>query len=175
MLKGLLDPKIDFVFKNIFGSDKHPKILISFLNATLKPKYPITKVKIKNTDLEKHFLDDKFSRLDVKAETLKNPESEKVRNLEMSVEEIKEAKNELVRLSNDDEQRMLYEMRAKILKDKISALNKAKNEGREEGREEGRREEKKEIARKLIDILDDETISKKVGIAIEEIKELRKN
>lgn len=278
MLKGLLDPKIDFVFKNIFGSDKHPKILISFLNATLKPKYLITKVKIKNTDLEKHFLDDKFSRLDIKAETsnneiinieiqlkneynmvkrslyywsklyeeqlgegedysslkrtvcinilnfkylkndrfhnsyrlkeletneelsdvleihfieipklkdnsddkdmlvawtefLKNPESEKVRNLEMSIEEIKEAKNELVRLSNDEEQRMLYEMRAKILKDKISALNKAKDEGREEGR----REEKREIARKLIDILDDETISKKVGISIEEIKELRKS
>ncbi|MCY6354174.1 PD-(D/E)XK nuclease family transposase [Clostridium sp. ZS2-4] len=140
MLKGLLDPKIDFVFKNIFGSDKHPKILISFLNATLKPKYQITKVKIKNTDLEKHFLDDKFSRLDVKAETSNN-----------------EIKNELVRLSNDEEQRMLYEMRAKILKDKISALNKAKDEGREEGR----RKEKKEIARKLIDILDDETISKK--------------
>lgn len=30
MSKGLLDPKIDFVFKNIFGSEKHPKILISF-------------------------------------------------------------------------------------------------------------------------------------------------
>lgn len=69
MSKGLLDPKIDFVFKNIFGSEKHPRILISFLNAILKLKYPIEKVKIKNTDLEKHFLDDKFSRLDVKAET----------------------------------------------------------------------------------------------------------
>ncbi len=47
----------------------------------------------------------------------------------MSIEKIKEAKDELVRLSNDDEQRMIYEMRAKILKDKISSLNKAKNEG----------------------------------------------
>ena len=31
-MKGLLDPKMDFVFKNIFGSEKNPKILISFLN-----------------------------------------------------------------------------------------------------------------------------------------------
>ena len=30
MSKGLLDPKVDFVFKNIFGSSKHSKILISF-------------------------------------------------------------------------------------------------------------------------------------------------
>ena len=37
-MRGLLDPKMDFVFKNIFGSEKHPNILISFLNATLKPK-----------------------------------------------------------------------------------------------------------------------------------------
>ena len=27
-MKGLLDPKMDFVFKNIFGSEKNPKILI---------------------------------------------------------------------------------------------------------------------------------------------------
>lgn len=25
-MKGLLDPKMDFVFKNIFGSEKHPNI-----------------------------------------------------------------------------------------------------------------------------------------------------
>lgn len=72
MIKGLLDPKIDFVFKNIFGSNKHPKALISFLNATLKQKDLITSVEIKNTDLEKHFLDDKFSGLDVKAKTSDN-------------------------------------------------------------------------------------------------------
>ncbi len=62
----------------------------------------------------------------------KNPEREKIRELEVSVEEIKEAKDELVRISNDKDQRVLYEMRSKILKDKASALNKAKKEGREE-------------------------------------------
>ena len=51
--KGLLDPKVDFVFKNIFGSTKNPQILISFLNATLKPKKRIVNVEIKGTDLQK--------------------------------------------------------------------------------------------------------------------------
>ena len=36
-------------------------------------------------------------------------------------------------MSNDAVQREIYEMRSKILKDKVSALNKAKEEGIEEG------------------------------------------
>ena len=69
MSKGLLDPKVDFVFKNIFGSPNHPEILISFLNATLKPKKKIVSVDIKKTDIEKQYIEDKYSRLDVKATT----------------------------------------------------------------------------------------------------------
>ena len=60
-MKGLLDPKMDFVFKNIFGSEKNSKILISFLNATLKPKYLITAVEIKNTDINKVLNDEKLT------------------------------------------------------------------------------------------------------------------
>ena len=287
-MRGLLDPKVDFVFKNIFGSPKHPKILISFLNAALKPKNKITAVEIKGTDLEKQFIDDKYSRLDVKAitsnseiinieiqlkneynmikrslyylskmyeeqlkegedysklnrtvcinilnfkylkteefhsayrlkelesneeltdiielhfieipklskdsdekdmlmvwtEFLRDPESEKVRSLEMSIEEIREAKDELVRMSNDKEQREIYEMRAKILKDKVSALNEAERkgiekgleQGREEGKEEGERNKAIEIAKNLLDVLNDETISLKTGLTIEKIKQLR--
>ncbi|WP_294354319.1 Rpn family recombination-promoting nuclease/putative transposase [uncultured Clostridium sp.] len=287
-MRGLLDPKVDFVFKNIFGSPKHPKILISFLNAALKPKNKITAVEIKGTDLEKQFIDDKYSRLDVKAitsnseiinieiqlkneynmikrslyylskmyeeqlkegedysklnrtvcinilnfkylkteefhsayrlkelesneeltdiielhfieipklskdsdekdmlmvwtEFLRDPESEKVRSLEMSIEEIREAKDELVRMSNDKEQREIYEMRAKILKDKVSALNEAERkgiekgleQGREEGKEEGERNKAIEIAKNLLDVLNDETISLKTGLTIEEITRLR--
>ena len=275
-MRGLLDPKVDLVFKNIFGSPKHPRILISFLNAILKPVNKITSVEIKGTDLEKQFIDDKYSRLDIKAETsnneiinieiqlkneynmikrslyylskmyeeqlkegedysslnrtvcinilnfkylktnkfhtgyrlkeiesneeltdviemhfieipklpeesdekdmlmawtefLRNPESEKVRSLEMSIEEIREAKDELVRLSNDDKQRELYEMRSKILKDKISALNEAERKGIEKGIERG----KLEIAKNLLDVLDDETIAVKTGLSIEVIKKLR--
>ena len=251
MIRGLLDPKIDFIFKNIFGAEKNKRILISFLNSVLKNPYPITEVEIKNTDLEKAFIEDKFSRLDIKAETsndevinieiqmkneynmikrslyywsklyeeqlnegedysllkrticinilnfkylkndrfhnayrlkeietneqltdveeihfieipklnescdekdmlvawtefLKDPESEKVRNLEMSIEEIRKAKDELIKISSDKKQRELYEMRAKILKDKVSALNEAERKGIEKGIEEGRKEGIKE-------------------------------
>ena len=276
MNKGLLDPKVDFVFKNIFGSEKNPEILISFLNATLKPNNKITSVKIKGTDIAKQFIEDKYSRLDVKATTsnnetinieiqlknehnmikrsmyylskmyeeqlgegddyskigrtvcinilnfkylkterfhtgyrlkeietneeltdiiemhfieipkleensdekdllvawtefLKDPESEKVRSLEMTVEEIRRAKDQLIRMSNDTQQREIYEMRAKILKDKVSALNKAK----EEGREEGEKKKAFEIAKNLLDVLDNETIAVKTGLTIGEIVKLR--
>ena len=277
-MRGLLDPKMDFVFKNIFGSEKHPNILISFLNATLKPKDLITEVEIKNTDLNKGYIEDKFSRLDVKATTsnneiinieiqlkneynmikrslyywsklyseqlnegedysllkrticinilnfkylktrmfhsvyrmkeihtneelsdiqeihfieipkledgsdekdmlvawiefLKNPESEKVRSLEMSVDEIREAKDELIKMSNDDTQRELYEMRAKTLRDKISALNEAERKGIKKGREEGEKNKAIEIAKSLIDLgLDKESIAKSTGLDLCEIE-----
>lgn len=103
-------------------------------------------------------------------EFLRNPESEKVRNLEMSIEEIREAKDELIRLSNDDKQRELYEMRSKILKDKVSALNEAERKGIEKGIQQ----EKIEIAKNLMDVLDDETISLKTGLTVEKIQQLRK-
>ena len=279
-MKGLLDPKMDFVFKNIFGSEKHPNILISFLNATLKPKDLITEVEIKNTDLNKGYIEDKFSRLDVKATTsndeiinieiqlkneynmikrslyywsklyseqlnegedysllkrticinilnfkylktrmfhsvyrmkeihtneelsdieeihfieipkledgsdekdmlvawiefLKNPESEKVRSLEMSVDEIREAKDELIKMSNDDTQRELYEMRAKTLRDKVSALNEAERKGIKKGREEGEKNKAIEIAKSLIDLgLDKESIAKSTGLDLCEVEKL---
>ena len=279
-MKGLLDPKMDFVFKNIFGSEKNPKILISFLNATLKPKDLITSVEIKNTDINKNYIEDKFSRLDVKATTsndeiinieiqlkneynmikrslyywsklyseqlnegedysllkrticinilnfkylktrmfhsvyrmkeihtneelsdieeihfieipkledgsdekdmlvawiefLKNPESEKVRSLEMSVDEIREAKDELIKMSNDDTQRELYEMRAKTLRDKVSALNEAERKGIKKGREEGEKNKAIEIAKSLIDLgLDKESIAKSTGLDLCEVEKL---
>lgn len=310
-MRGLLDPKMDFVFKNIFGSEKNPKILISFLNATLKPKYLITSVEMKkftpssyrqrlslhmrsdlsrcsNTDINKDYIEDKFSRLDVKATTsndevinieiqlkneynmikrslyywsklyseqlnegedysvlkrticinilnfkylktrkfhsgyrlkeiysneeltdvaeihfievpkleegtdekdmlvnwvefLKDPESEKVRSLEMSIEEIRQAKDELIRMSNDDTQREIYEMRAKTLRDKVSALNEAERKGIEKGMQkgiqkgikEGEKNKAIEIAKSLLDVLDVDTIALKTGLSKDEINKLR--
>ena len=72
MTRTLLNPKVDFVFKKIFGSEDSKSVLISFLNATLKPKEEIVSVDLKNTDIEKEYVKDKFSRLDVKATTNKN-------------------------------------------------------------------------------------------------------
>lgn len=67
----LLSPKVDFVFKRIFGNEKHPDILISFLNAVMKPKDLIESVQIRNSDIEKEHIEDKYSRLDIKAITNK--------------------------------------------------------------------------------------------------------
>ena len=102
-------------------------------------------------------------------EFLKDPESERVRGLELSIEEIRQAKDELIRMNNDSTQRELYDMRANSLRDKISELNaverkgieKGLKKGREEGREEGKKEEKIAIAKNLLDILDNETIALK--------------
>nr|WP_195251087.1 Rpn family recombination-promoting nuclease/putative transposase [Romboutsia sp. Marseille-P6047] len=281
MLKtSLLSPKIDFVFKKIFGSEEHPKVLISFLNAVLKPIKPIIEVEIKNSDIEKEYIDDKFSRLDVKAKTsnneiinieiqlkneynmiqrslyywsklyeeqltegdrydklcrtvcinildfkylkndrfhngyrlkeietneeltdleeihfieipklkklekseevvdllegwvefLRDPESEVVRKLEMSNKEIREAKDELYRLSRDSKERELYFMREKSLKDEISALANAEEKGMQKGREE----EKINIAKNMIlNGMSNHMISNITGLTIEEIDEIR--
>lgn len=71
MTPALLPPKMDFVFKRIFGNEKHPNVLISFLNAVLNPIDPIQSVELKDTTIEKSHLEDKYSRLDVKAITNK--------------------------------------------------------------------------------------------------------
>lgn len=254
------------------------RILISFLNAILKPINKIISVKIETNDIEKQFIEDKYSRLDVKATTsnneiinieiqlkneknmfqrnlyylskmyedqlgegedysklcrivcinilnfkylktdkfhtgyrlkemesneeltdiiemhfieipkldeyseekdmlvawtefLKDPESEIVRGLELSIEEIRQAKDELIRMSNNPQERALYDMRAKILKDKISELNAAK----EEGREEGAKNKTIEIARNMkISGLDINTIAKITGLTEYEVDEINK-
>ena len=71
MTVALLPPKMDFVFKRIFGNEKPPNVLISFLNAVLNPIDPIQSVELKDTTIEKNHLEDKYSRLDMKAITNK--------------------------------------------------------------------------------------------------------
>src|SRR5690625_7083295 len=90
MIRTLLSPKVDFVFKKIFGSEENKSVLISFLNATLKPKKEIVSVDLKNTDIEKEYLKDKFSRLDVKAatsnkETIKDRKSTRLNSSHVAI------------------------------------------------------------------------------------------
>ncbi len=68
----LLSPKVDFIFKKIFGNEQNPDILISFLTAVLNPEHAIIDVEIKNNDISKDVLRDKFSILDVRATTSNN-------------------------------------------------------------------------------------------------------
>ena len=284
MTVALLPPKMDFVFKRIFGNENHPNVLISFLNAVLTPVDPIKSVIVKDTTIEKSHLEDKYSRLDVKAITNKGehinieiqlkdeynmikrslyywsklyegqlengenyqklsrticinlldfnllnhdkfhsvyrlkdcetneeltdvmelhfielkkmkdvnrveevktkleawlyfinqPDSELVQELEKVEVEIKEAKAELIRLSGDRKERERYEKRRESRLNEISALAYAEEKGMVKGIEQGAKIEKIEIAKKLLDVLDDETISLKTGLSLEEVKEIRK-
>lgn len=63
----LLDPKVDFVFKRIFGSEENRDVLLRFLNDALA--YPITSISLFNPYIEKDALEDKQSILDIRAVT----------------------------------------------------------------------------------------------------------
>ena len=108
---------------------------------------------------------------------IQSPTSKVINKLERSSQEIKQAKEELLRLSGDDKERERYEKRKESILEKVSLIETAEQKGIEKGKKEGLKEgakkEKFEIAKKLLDILDDETISIKIGLPLEEIKELR--
>ena len=182
----ILSPKIDFVFKRIFGNENNPRILISFLNAVIKPKDLIETVQIMNNDIDKESIEDKFSRLDIKAKTnkdelinneeikdvfdawmefIENPISNKLEKAEMTIQEIREAKSELLRLSANDKDRMKYEDRRAALLDKISALENAE--------EKGRNDKAIEVAKNLLEAgIDINIIIKSTGLKRSEIERL---
>ena len=275
---------LDLVVKRIFGNENNPRILISFLNAVIKPKDLIQSVQIMNNDIDKESIEDKFSRLDIKAKTnknelinieiqikdehnmikrslyywskmfegqltegqkydtlakticinilnfkclktkeahsiyrlkeintneeltdlqeihfielpklpkneeikdvfdawmefIENPISNKLQKAEMTIQEIKEAKNELLRLSANDKERMKYEDRRAALLDKVSALENAEEKGIEIGKEIGKKEGEKN---KAIEVdknslkagLDIDTISSITGLDKNEIEKL---
>ena len=275
---------LDLVVKRIFGNENNPRILISFLNAVIKPKDLIQSVQIMNNDIDKESIEDKFSRLDIKAKTnknelinieiqikdehnmikrslyylskmfegqltegqkydtlakticinilnfkclktkeahsiyrlkeintneeltdlqeihfielpklpkneeikdvfdawmefIENPISNKLQKAEMTIQEIKEAKNELLRLSANDKERMKYEDRRAALLDKVSALENAEEKGIEIGKEIGKKEGEKnkaiEVAKNSLKAgLDIDTISSITGLDKNEIEKL---
>ena len=116
--------------------------------------------KLRHLDLK-----DEADMLEVWVEFLRDPESEVIRNVETTNQDIKKAKDKLYKLSQSKEDRELYFLREKSIRDEISALSKAKEEGIEQGI--------LEIAKNLLDILDDNTISEKTGLSLEEVRQLR--
>jgi len=67
----------------------------------------------------------------------------------------------------DDKARAVYKRKEE------NKMYKAKLKGIEKGKKEGEKKKAIEIAKNLLDVLDIETISKKTGLSVEEIKELR--
>ena len=96
----------------------------------------------------------------------------------MKNEEIKKAKEQLDKISQDKKERRLAELREKAIKDEMAIRDSGYNEGRKEGIEEGIKEglkkgkkaEKKSIAQNMLEMkIDKETISKVTGLTISEI------
>ena len=205
----------------------------------MKPIDPIKSVQIRNSYIEKKHIEDKYSRLDIKAITnnnehinieiqvkndnfhntyrlkeintneeltdtielhfieipklrklndteeisdmleawiafIQSPDSELVEKLEMSKEEIKEAKSELLRMSADSKDRFMYEKRKESILEKVSLIESAEQKGIEKGLREGANKKAIEIAKNLIlNGLENELIKNSTGLDIDAINELR--
>jgi len=62
-----LNPKIDLVFKKIFGTEQNKNVLKSLINSVLPKDEQIVEVTIKNPYNETDFIGDKLSVVDIKA------------------------------------------------------------------------------------------------------------
>ena len=78
-----IDPKVDYVFKRLFGREQNAPLLIHLLNAILQfqPGSRIASLQILNPFHDKENLDDKLSVLDIKA----RDESGRLFNIEMQM------------------------------------------------------------------------------------------
>ena len=67
----LMDLKVDFAFKELFGRSGNEPILIAFLNAALKRSSgeQITSIELQNPELRPRYMEDKKSILDIHART----------------------------------------------------------------------------------------------------------
>ena len=104
-------------------------------------------------------------------EFIKHPESQVSYELAQQHETIREAKDELLVLSCNEKYRLYYEARLKALLDETSRLQTA----RDEGIEQGKMQRDLEIAKNLLDVLDDETISFKTGLSVLTVRQLRED
>lgn len=67
----LLDPRVDIVFKRIFGSEHNRDVLLAFLNSTFREagETPLTEIVLLNPYTEADSPQDKQSIMDIKART----------------------------------------------------------------------------------------------------------
>jgi len=78
-----VNPKIDLVFKKIFGTDENKDLLKSLINSVLPENQKITTLTIKNPYNEIDFVGDRLSIVDIKA----TDEKEQWYNIEIQIRE----------------------------------------------------------------------------------------
>ncbi|MGL4569093.1 MAG: Rpn family recombination-promoting nuclease/putative transposase, partial [Fusobacteriaceae bacterium] len=98
---------------------------------------------------------------------IKDPNDERVIEMESGLEELHEARVELARISRDPSEIERYRLRENAMSDRMNALLSAE--------EKGARKVQIEIAKNLIDVLSIEEIAQITGLALEEINGLKKN
>ena len=63
-----VNPRVDFAFKKLFGSEENKDMLMSFINSIISQEDQVSSIELKNPYNEKQFYGDKASILDIKAQ-----------------------------------------------------------------------------------------------------------
>ena len=138
----------------------------------------IVEDKYATKDLEMHFIElPKFRKKDPDMSNkleqwlcLICDEEDKIKMAESKNEEIEKAKKELEKLAMNPEDRELYELRLKAIRDEMNI----RYSGYIDGMAEGKAEEKTQIARNLLkENVNIEFISKVTGLSLKEIEKLK--
>ena len=138
----------------------------------------IVEDKYATKDLEMHFIElQKFRKKDPDMSNkleqwlcLICNEEDKIKMAESKNEEIEKAKKELEKLAMNPEDRELYELRLKAIRDEMNI----RYSGYIDGMAEGKAEEKTQIARNLLkENVNIEFISKVTGLSLKEIEKLK--
>ncbi|MCP2729136.1 Rpn family recombination-promoting nuclease/putative transposase [Limnofasciculus baicalensis] len=167
-----INPKTDFAFKRIFGSEQNKDILISFLNGILyEGKSTIKNLEILNPYQAPKIRGVKDTYLDVKA-VLDNEQTVIIEMQVLNVEgfEKRILYNEVANIATlNREELEELEQREMYLIDQRNAIKRADKQGEERGL----RQKSLEIAAKLLDILDEASISQITGLSLEEVQRLK--
>ena len=138
----------------------------------------IVEDKYATKDLEMHFIElPKFRKKDPDMSNkleqwlcLICDEEDKIKMAESKNEEIEKAKKELEKLAMNPEDRELYELRLKAIRDEMNIRYSGYIDGMAEGEAKGKTEIAKNMLKENIDI---ELISKVTGLSQEEIEKLK--
>ena len=115
-------------------------------------------------------------------EVIKMPNENDSENIKETKEAIKKAKDELEKISKNEHERYLAELREKYIRDQFAVQEygyiKGKEDGKEEGKKEGRKEGAKEqsikIAKKMLEKNEDIAyIMEITGLTEEQIKDIK--
>ncbi|MEK8017082.1 MAG: Rpn family recombination-promoting nuclease/putative transposase [Candidatus Parabeggiatoa sp.] len=78
-----INPRVDFAFKKLFGSEENKDLLISLINAIISPTDQITEIELKNPYSLANYCAGKMSIMDIKA----RDKTDKWFNVEMQISE----------------------------------------------------------------------------------------